>query len=125
MIMIIANVLAGLIGAGIIVIGVRELFAPRIAASFGIPGTRVDDPAFQAWLSVKAFRDIASGLLIFIVMTQGSTALFGWFMLAAALMPFGDALTVLRSGGPRGAAYGVHGATAAVMVVTSALLLIS
>ncbi|WP_026929326.1 DUF4267 domain-containing protein [Glycomyces tenuis] len=125
MITIIANVLAGLIGAGIIFIGIRGLLAPQGAAGFGIPDTPTEDPTFQAWLSVKAFRDIASGLLIFIVMAGGSTQLLGWFMLAAALIPFGDALTVLRSKGPRWAAYGVHGATAAVMVVISALLLIA
>ncbi|MFC4337554.1 DUF4267 domain-containing protein [Salininema proteolyticum] len=123
MLLIIANVLAGLIGAGIIVIGLRELFAPRTAADFGIPNTPTGSPNFQAWLSVKAVRDIASGAFIFILMANGSPDLFGWFMLAAAFIPAGDCLVVLRSKGPKSAAYGIHGATAAVMLVISALLI--
>ena len=46
-------------------------------------------------------------------------------MLAATLIPIVDAITVLRSGGPKSIAYGVHGATAAVMLVTTALLVLS
>ena len=38
------------------------------AAGFGIPGTPTEDRNFQAWLSVKAVRDIASGLFIFILL---------------------------------------------------------
>ena len=34
-----------------------------------------------------------------------------------------DALIVLRSKGPRSAVYGIHGATALVMVVISVLLI--
>jgi hypothetical protein len=45
-------------------------------------------------------------------------------MLAAAGIPVGDALIVLRSGGPRATAYGVHAATAVVMLVISLLLLL-
>jgi len=48
----------------------------------------------------------------------------GWYLLIASGIPVGDALIVLRSGGPRAAAYGVHGATAAVMLTTGMLLLL-
>jgi hypothetical protein len=122
---IVANVLAVLVGAGIIVIGVREIWVPQSAAGFGIPGTPTEDRTFHAWLAVKAVRDIASGLLIFIVLAGGTPHLLGWFMLAAAGMPAGDALIVVRSNGPKAVAYGVHGATAAVMVVSSVLLLVA
>lgn len=44
-------------------------------------------------------------------------------MLAATGIPVGDALIVRRSNGPATAVYGVHGATALVMLVISALLL--
>jgi hypothetical protein len=37
------------------------LTAPQSAADFGIPGTPTQDRNFQAWLPVKAVRDIASG----------------------------------------------------------------
>jgi hypothetical protein len=121
----VADVLAGLIGAGIIFIGARALWAPRAAAGFGIPGTPTEDPTFRAWLSTKAVRDIASGLFVFILLAGATPHLLGWFMLAATVIPVGDALTVLRSKGPKAAAYGIHGATAAVMLAISVLLLVA
>ncbi|PJE96901.1 hypothetical protein CUT44_15180 [Streptomyces carminius] len=121
----IATVLAGLIGAGIVFIGARAFWAPQAAAGFGIPGTPTEDRNFRAWLSVKAVRDIASGVFVFVLLVGATPHLLGWFMLAATAIPVGDALIVLRSNGPRAAAYGIHGATAAVMLVTSALLLLA
>ncbi len=120
----VAGVLAGLIGAGIVVIGARAFWAPQAAAGFGIPGTPTEDRSFQAWLTVKGVRDIASGLFIFILLIGATPQLLGWFMLAATGIPVGDALIVRRSNGPRSAVYGVHGATAAVMLVISVLLLV-
>ncbi|MFC8848506.1 MULTISPECIES: DUF4267 domain-containing protein [unclassified Micromonospora] len=124
MLITIANVLAGLIGAGIILIGANAFRAPQAAAGFGIPDTPTEDPNFRSWLSVKAVRDIASGVFIFILLVGATPHLLGWFMLAAAGMPAGDALIVLRSNGPKATAYGVHGATAVVMLAISALLFV-
>ncbi|MBB5081974.1 DUF4267 domain-containing protein [Nonomuraea endophytica] len=121
----IATVLAGLIGAGVIFMGAHFFWAPHSAAGFGIPGTPTEDPGFRAWLSVKAMRDIVAGVLILIVLVGGTTHLLGWIMLAAAVIPVGDAVIVLRSKGPKATAYGVHAATAAVMLVIGALLLIA
>ncbi|MFG1944377.1 DUF4267 domain-containing protein [Nonomuraea sp. NPDC048826] len=121
----VAIVLAGLIGAGIIVIGARAFWAPQAAVGFGIPDTPTEDPAFRAWLSVKAVRDIASGLFVFVLLAGATPRLLGWFMLAAAAIPLGDALIVLRSKGPKAAVYGIHGATALVMLVVSVLLLVA
>lgn len=121
----VANVLAGLIGAGIIFIGVRGIWAPQAAAGFGIPDTPTEDRTFHAWLAVKAVRDIASGLFIFILLAGATPHLLGWFMLAAAVIPAGDALIVLRSNGPKAAVYGIHGATAVVMLAVSVLLLVA
>ena len=44
-------------------------------------------------------------------------------MLAIALIPIADGAIVLRSGGPRTLAYGVHWATAALMLIDAALLI--
>ena len=49
--------------------------------------------------------------------------MLGWFELAASTIPVGDALIVLRYKGPKAAAYGVHGVTAAVLLASAALLL--
>ncbi|GIJ33231.1 DUF4267 domain-containing protein [Micromonospora sediminimaris] len=121
----IATVLAGLVGAAVIVMGARAFWAPQGAAGFGIPDTPTEDRAFHAWLAVKAVRDIAAGLFILIVVVGGTTHLLGGLMLAATLIPLGDALIVLRSGGPKVAVYGIHGATAVVMLAISVLLLIA
>ncbi|MGW5211706.1 DUF4267 domain-containing protein [Streptomyces sp. NPDC004051] len=120
----VATVLAGLIGAGIIFMGARAFWAPQAAVGFGIPDTPTEDRSFRAWLAVKAVRDIASGLFVFVLLVGGPSHLLGWFMLAATVIPVGDALIVLRSNGPRAAVYGIHGATAAVMLGISVLLLI-
>ncbi|MEV0196747.1 DUF4267 domain-containing protein [Nonomuraea sp. NPDC050691] len=121
----VATALAGLIGAGTIFMGASAFWAPQGAVGFGIPDTPTEDRSFHAWLSVKGVRDIAAGLFIFIVLVGGTTSLLGWFMLAAGAIPVGDAVIVLRSNGPKAAAYGIHGATAAVMLVVSVLLLIA
>lgn len=70
-------------------------------------------------------RDIASGVFIFILLVAATPQVLGWFMLAAAGIPVGDALIVLRSNGPKAAAYGIHGATAVVMLAISVLLLVA
>jgi hypothetical protein len=122
----IATVLAGLIGAGVIFMGTSFFWAPQAAAAgFGIPDTPTEGRSFHAWLSVKGMRDIASGLFILVVLVGGTTHMLGWFLLAASAIPVGDALIVLRSKGPKSAIYGIHGATAVVMLVISALLLIA
>lgn len=119
----VATVLAALIGAGIIAIGARACWAPQAAAGFGIPGTPTEDPAFRAWLRVKAVRDIGAGVLLLVVLVAATPQVLGWSMLAAAGIPAGDALIVLRADGPKAAVYGIHGATAGVMLVIAVLLL--
>jgi hypothetical protein len=121
----IAYTLAGLIGAGIIFIGARFLVAPRVAAAgYGVQPD-LGQRSAGAYLSVKGVRDIASGLIVFALMAAGATHPLGWMMLAATIIPLADAIIVLGHGGPKSIAYGVHGLTAVVMLITSALLLIS
>jgi len=121
----IAYTLAGLIGAGIIFIGARFILAPRVAAAgYGVQPD-LGQRSVRAYLSVKGIRDIASGLFLFILMAAGATHLLGWVILAATIIPIADATIVLGHGGPKSIAWGVHGVTAVVMLITSALLLIS
>jgi hypothetical protein len=117
--------LAGLIGAAIIFIGARFIIAPRAAAAgYGVQPD-LGQQAVGAYLRVKGVRDIASGLFLFILMAAGATHLLGWVVLAATIIPLADAAIVLGSGGAKSIAWGVHGLTAAVMLVTAALLLIA
>jgi hypothetical protein len=120
-----AYTLAGLIAAGIIFIGARFLVAPRAAAAgYGVQPDPAQ-PSAGAYLSVKGVRDIASGLFVIILMAAGAMHLVGWMILAATIIPLADAAIVLRNGGSKAIAWGVHGVTAIVMVITAALLLIS
>lgn len=118
-----ATVLAGLIGAALILVNVRSFWAPEAAAGFGIPDTPTDDPAFRAWLAVKAVRDLASGLFILVLIIAGQSQVLGWFLLVATLVPLGDAVIVLRSNGPKAAVYGIHAPPAVLMPVLALLLL--
>ena len=114
--------LSGMIALGIIIIGARFFVAPHAAAAaFGVPVS--PDARWDAYLSVKAMRDIASGLFIAILMINGSLHLLGWFMLAATIIPLTDAMIVLGHGGTKASAFGIHGATAGVMLIISGSLL--
>ena len=63
------------------------------------------------------------GLLAAMLIAYGSAHALGWFMLIATIIPIGDAAIVLQQGGRTAIAFGVHGSTAAAMVIISGLLL--
>ena len=116
--------LSGLISAAIIFIGARFYWGAAAAArDFGIADPPAPSTGFTAWLSVKGTRDIASGLFVALLMANGSPRLLGEFLVVASVIPLGDAASVLRSGGKKNAAFGIHGATALIMLATAALLI--
>jgi hypothetical protein len=122
---VIGYTLAGLLAAGIIVIGVRFLVAPGTAAAgYGVLPD-LDQPSTRAYLSGKGIRDIATGLFVVVLMVAGATPLIGWIILAATVIPIADAAIVMRHGGAKSVAYGVHGGTAVVMLITAGLLLVA
>ena len=115
--------LSGLLGAGIIFIGARFLVQPQAAAAgYGIT-TEQRGPASDAYLAVKGVRDIAFGVVTFVVLAAQRPHILGRYLVAASIVPAGDAIIVLRGNGPKATAYGVHGATAAGMLGTAAVLL--
>jgi hypothetical protein len=118
-----AEGLSGLIGLGIIAIGVRFLLAPRAAAAAYGVAIREEIGEAGAYLSAKGVRDIASGLVLLLLIAIAGYRMLGGWMLVMTLIPIGDAVVVLRSGGSKAAAYGWHVATAVVMVVIGILLL--
>jgi hypothetical protein len=102
-----------------------NLFDPQPAANgFGIPGPFGDTRHDPAWLAVKATRDIAIGIVIAVLLINGTPRLLGCLMLTVALIPMADGTIVLRSGGSRTIAYAVHWATAALMLTVGALLIV-
>ena len=116
--------LSGLIAVGILFIGSRFLWDPAAASrDFGIPNSPSPSTGFTGWLAVKGARDIVCGLFVFLLMANGSPRLLGEFLLVASLIALGDAAIVLRSGGSRTAAFGIHGLTALVIIAAGASLI--
>ncbi|MCF1511251.1 DUF4267 domain-containing protein [Streptomyces glomeratus] len=104
----------------VLVIGARFLLQPRAAATgYGVPAKADGDAAY---LQIKGLRDGVSGILGLALLAFAGVRAEGWFMLAVALVPLGDTLIVLRHGGTRAAAFGIHFATAVVVLASAALL---
>jgi hypothetical protein len=121
---LIEYLLSGLIAVGIVFIGSRFWWDPATASrDFGIPNPPSLSTGFTAWLAVKGSRDIVCGLFVFLLMANGSPRLLGEFMLVASLIALIDAAIVLRSGGSRAVAFGIHGLTALVIIATGASLI--
>ena len=93
------------------------------AAGYGVAITEEIGEA-GAYLSAKGVRDIVSGLVVFLLIAIAGHRVLGWWMLVMTLIPIGDAVVVLRSGGSKATAYGVHVATAVAMAVIGLLLLV-
>lgn len=71
---------------------------------------------------VKGVRDRSYGILGFALPAFASARTAGWFMLVVTIAPLGDTLIVLRNGGTRAVAFGIHFATAVDMLINAALL---
>ncbi|GIH78465.1 DUF4267 domain-containing protein [Planobispora longispora] len=101
-----------------LLIGARFLLVPYAAAAgYGVPAT-----TDRAYLTIKGLRDGAYGLIGLALLAFAGAHAEAWFMLLAALLPLGDTLIVLRNGGTKAVAFGVHFATAVIMLLTAALL---
>ena len=112
--------LATVLDLFIIFIGARFLLAPqKAAAGYGVPAVAGQG---DAYLSVKGLRDLTSGLIGLALLAFVGAQAGAWFMLVIALVPLGDMLIVLRNGGTRAVAFGVHLATAVVVLISAALL---
>jgi hypothetical protein len=116
----IATAAAALVGLFSLFLSGRALLAPASAAAgFGVPAI----PRPQPYMAIKASRDLGVGLLILVLAVTAGARPLGWALLAAAAIPVTDGAIVLRSGGPGRVAYGVHWATAAIMLGIAAVLL--
>jgi len=110
--------LAVLLNLMILFIGLRFLVAPRSAAAgYGVPAE-----TDIAYLTIKGVRDATYGLVGLALLVFVGAHAEAWFMLVVALAPVGDTIVVLRHGGSRATAFGVHLATAAVVLLDAALL---
>ncbi|MFF8402007.1 DUF4267 domain-containing protein [Streptomyces sp. NPDC015684] len=116
-----AYTLAVLLDLFCVFLGYRFLFQPgSAAAGYGAPADPHGDAG--AYLSVKGLRDGTLGVAGLAVLAFAGAHAEAWFMLAVALVPFGDTLIVLRNGGTKAVAFGIHFATAIVVLISAGLL---
>ncbi|GAB0106124.1 DUF4267 domain-containing protein [Nocardia sp. JMUB6875] len=103
-------------------VGIRYLTVPAIEApGFGLRVTPTGEAA--DFLNTKGVRDVGSGVLIVALLAARQRYALGVAMLATAVIPVGDMLTILRHSGSTAMAFGVHGFTAALVAATGFLLL--
>ena len=117
-----ALALPSLLSLAIIAIGARYVLSPMVATrGFGLPLPE-GGGSVAPWLRLKGVRDIASGLTVLALMASGAPRALGVLLLAEAIIPVGDMLVILAAKGSTARAFGVHGLTAAVMVLAAILL---
>jgi hypothetical protein len=112
------------VAVGIIGIGVMYLFQPRVMTpNFGLPLPE-DGRNIVWWLRLKGSRDIVSGLVVLAAMAWGSSRLLGVILLIEAVIPICDMALILAAKGSPKTAFGVHGLTAALMILAATPLLL-
>ena len=117
-------IVALLVAFGIIAIGALYLSSPRAATrSFGLPLPE-DGVNIVWWLRLKGVRDLVSGLVLLAVMAWGGPAMLGITLLIEALIPLGDMSLILAARGSTGRALGIHGVTAALMILAAIPLML-
>ncbi|GAA3455948.1 DUF4267 domain-containing protein [Dactylosporangium matsuzakiense] len=119
----IAYGLAIVLNLFIVFIGVRFLLQPRLAAAgYGVGVGDGSGAGVGAYLSVKGVRDTTYGLVGLALLAFAGATAEAWFMLIVALAPLGDTVIVLRNGGTRATAFGIHFATAVLVLLSAGLL---
>ena len=108
---------------GILGIGLGYLTNPgAMMPSFGLPPA--EEGANMAWWPrLKGVRDVAAGVLVLTFMVVDRHRALGLVVLVEALIPLGDMSTVLAAKGRTVTAFGVHGVTAALMILAAIPLL--
>ncbi|NUT39428.1 MAG: DUF4267 domain-containing protein [Thermoactinospora sp.] len=115
---VIAYGLAIVLNLFVVFIGARFLLQPiPSAAGYGVAAT-----TDVAYLHIKGIRDLSYGILGLALLAFAGAQAGAWMMLVVALNPLADTVIVLRNGGSRAVAFGVHFATAVTVLISSALL---
>ena len=108
-----------LVALAIIAIGTRYVASPLTATrSFGLPLPE-NGANIAWWLRLKGVRDIVSGLAVLAFMMWGAPRGIGIILLVEAIIPVGDMLVILAAKGSTRSAFGIHGLTAVLMVLTA------
>ncbi|MEV6886476.1 DUF4267 domain-containing protein [Streptomyces sp. NPDC051135] len=102
-------------------LGYRFLFQPGpAAAGYGVPADPGGDAG--AYLTIKGIRDGTLGVVGLALLAFAGARPEAWFMLCVALIPLADTIVVLRHGGEKAVAFGIHFATAVVVLISAGLL---
>jgi hypothetical protein len=102
--------------------GLQYLLTPAaVAPSMGFAHWPTGEAA--EFLSVKGARDLGSAIVLLVLLVIHERRALGWALLATALIPIGDATLILVHGGSAAMAFGVHYATAALVIVIGLLQL--
>ncbi|GAA3130571.1 DUF4267 domain-containing protein [Streptomyces echinatus] len=116
-----AYILAVLLDLFCVFLGYRFRFQPGpAAAGYGVPADPRGDA--RAYLSVKGLRDGTFGVMGLALLAFAGARAEAWFMVCVALVPLFDTLIVLRNGGAKAVAFGIHFATAIVVLISAGLL---
>jgi len=108
-----------LVALAIIAIGTGYIASPTtMVRSFGLP-LPGDDLNIPSWLRLKGVRDIVAGLLVLAFMVWGVQREIGIVLLIEAIIPLGDMLVILAAKGSAKSAFGIHGLTAAIMLLAA------
>jgi hypothetical protein len=108
-----------LVSLAIIAVGTGYIATPTtMVRSFGLP-LPGDDTGIPSWLRLKGVRDIVAGLLVLAFMLWGVQREIGLVLLIEAMIPVGDMLVILAAKGSTKSAFGIHGLTAAIMVLVA------
>ena len=75
------------------------------------------------WLRRKRVRDIVTGLVLLASMEWGGPRMVGIVLLIEALIPAGDMSLVLAAKGSTRTVFGIHGLTAALMILAAVPLI--
>ncbi|MEV0351715.1 DUF4267 domain-containing protein [Nonomuraea sp. NPDC050680] len=107
----------------VLFIGLRFLLAPQAAAAgYGVPAKKDGDVAY---LTIKGLRDSVYGIVGLALLFFVGVRAEAWFMLVVALLPLFDTVIVLRNGGTKAVAFGIHFATAVVVLICAVLLFLA
>ncbi len=108
-----------LAAVAIIAVGLMYLVDPRVATqSFGLPLPE-DGPNVAWWLRLKGVRDVVAGLVVLALLVWGTSRMVGIVLLIEAMIPVGDMSLVLAAKGSTKTAFGIHGSTAALMILAA------
>jgi hypothetical protein len=108
---------AAAVAVAIILVGLRFALDPYTGAtSAGVGFSAV------SLGETKGVRDIASGLVVLVLLRHGHRGALAGVLLALAFIPACDAVIVLLNGGSPVLAFGWHVTTAVLLVAFAALL---